>query len=171
MDFPNRRRNKIIGFAHPLHSWDVIALNSMDYLSQTEHGEDLLFISNFCKNHGWDNYIDFFSLLREGKTIVITDKHTNLVWVSSNFSKMTGYFLDEVKGMRPPELLHGEETSEELKTKIRERLQNRKRVKAEIVNYRKNGERYICLLDIRPVINFNGDVVNFLAIEHEKPIG
>lgn len=75
---------------------------------------------------------------------------------------MTGYPKSQAIN-RNPIFLQGEKTSEAVKLRIRNRIQQTKPFKAEIINYRKNGSIYNCEIRIFPLIGDNS--LHFLALE------
>jgi PAS domain S-box-containing protein len=96
--------------------------------------------------------------------IVITDLRQEIVWASDGFRKMTGYAPDYATG-RTPSFLQGPETSEATKALIREHLREQRAVSAVVVNYKQNGETYLCRVAIQPVRNLSREVTHFLALE------
>jgi PAS domain S-box-containing protein len=99
-------------------------------------------------------------------TIVVTCENQKIEWVSKGFSRMTGYDSEEALGQFP-KFLQGKETSIEAKIEIRNKIHLREKYSGKIVNYRKNGEKYLCKVDILPVFDKQNSLVNFIAFEHE----
>ena len=99
--------------------------------------------------------------------MVLTNATRKIEWVSQGFEEMMGYNQDEVLGKKPS-ILQGEETSSDEVSRIRGLLDDGKRVSSKLVNYRKNGERYICAVDILPIFNNKAELVHFLGIEYEE---
>lgn len=104
--------------------------------------------------------------LKTGFTFVLTDPARLILWTSNSFLSMTGYSNSEVVG-KTPKLLHGPETSPVIMQQIRDSLHRQKPVKAELVNYRKNGDKYVCQVEINPLYNGQGELTHFLAVEQE----
>jgi PAS domain S-box-containing protein len=98
--------------------------------------------------------------------IVVTDVQECIAWVSSGFTRMTGYTLPEVTG-RKPGLLQGEGTSPQTKSRIRMRVNSKKVYSGDILNYRKNGQPYYCHLRISPLYALTGELMHYIAIERE----
>lgn len=99
--------------------------------------------------------------------VIITDKTGRIEWVNNSFWWVTGYSLEEAKGKFPGELLQGPETNAETKARIREALKEKRSVTEEILNYKKNGMPYWLELSINPILDENGDVIFFIAIESD----
>jgi len=97
--------------------------------------------------------------------IVITDPNYKIEWANKGYEKLTGYSLDEIRGKQSGELLHGEDTSEESKLRIISRLKDGQSFSEEILNYKKNGEKYWVRMDITPIFNQRKEISNFIAIE------
>lgn len=99
-------------------------------------------------------------------TIVITCEKEKIEWVSKGFTRMTGYDSDEAIG-NSPKFLQGKDTSVETRTKIRSKLNVQEKFSGKVINYRKNGERYVCKVEILPVYDTQNALVNFVAFEQE----
>ena len=101
------------------------------------------------------------------QALVVTDLSKNIIWTNRGFFEMTGYSKQFAMGKRPT-FLQGKKTSKETKKEIRELLKKQKRFNKAIINYRKNGEEYICHIDVIPLFNEKREVTHFLAMESEK---
>ena len=103
--------------------------------------------------------------------IVITDAGLGpegviIRWVSPEFEKMTGYDASELIG-RKPSMLQGAKTSKAALSALRRAIRAGTVHRTILVNYRKNGEPYLCDIEIRPIFGEAGEVLCFLAIESE----
>jgi diguanylate cyclase (GGDEF)-like protein/PAS domain S-box-containing protein len=79
---------------------------------------------------------------------------------------MTGYSKNEVIG-RSPRFLQGPKTSREERRRIRNALQSRAAVCAELINYRKDGTEYWLEATIAPVLNQHGDTTHFVSVQRD----
>lgn len=105
-------------------------------------------------------------LYEEYDALVLTKADQNILWVNNGFSEMTGYSKNFAMGKRPS-FLQGTKTSLTVKREIREQLESKHSFSGSIINYRKNGETYLCQVRIVPIYGSNGEVINFLALERE----
>ncbi len=78
-----------------------------------------------------------------------------IVYVNPAFTRMTGYTSDEVVG-NTPRLLQGPKTSLETCARIREALRQWQPIRAELLNYRKDGSEFWVELSITPVADEQG---------------
>ncbi len=101
--------------------------------------------------------------------VIVTEANQQIVYVSHGFEKMTGYRPAETLG-KWPVFLQGPGTEAVAKTQIRKALLASERVNVQITNYRKNGELYVCTIDIIPMFDVDHQVVNYLALEKELPL-
>ena len=104
---------------------------------------------------------------RTSNTVVITDANGKIEWVNEGFTRTTGYELEEVKGKAPGSFLQGPETDPATRQLIRERISQRLPVSTEILNYHKNGGTYWISMEINPIFDKQGKLVNFIAIESD----
>ncbi|WP_103670720.1 PAS domain S-box protein [Pseudanabaena sp. BC1403] len=98
---------------------------------------------------------------------IVTNPQGQIEWVNHSFHKLTGYTLAEAIGKRPGDLLQGEKTSKETVDAIRYALAMKEPFSGEILNYSKEGRPYWLLLNINPVFDDDGKLLNFIAIENE----
>lgn len=99
--------------------------------------------------------------------VIITDRNGRIEWVNEGFTRISGYTLDEVRGRKPGEFLQGPETDPATVARIRQALDNGEAVKAEIVNYTKQGRPYWLALNISPVYDDQHNLIRFIAIESD----
>lgn len=99
--------------------------------------------------------------------VILTDPNQKIIWVNEDFTSITGYSLGEAIGRIPGKILQGPKTEPAVVARIRKALQLKVPLKEQLVNYRKNGEEYVCKLVIHPVFNRNNELINFIAFEVE----
>jgi len=97
--------------------------------------------------------------------VIVTDARRRIEWVNDAFTRTTGYTLDEVRGRRPGELLQFEDTDAATVARIRDALDARRPVHAEILNRAKSGQSYWLAIDIQPVLDARGELDGFIAIQ------
>lgn len=99
--------------------------------------------------------------------IVITDLNGAIQWVNPAFTTLTGYKAEEALGRNPRELIksgkHGREFYEQLWLTI---LAG-KVWRGQIINRRKDGTLYDEEQTITPVVNEEGQIINFIAIKED----
>lgn len=129
---------------------------------------DFTYLESFAQSKKWNfdlNKIKRFLQDRKN-TIVVTCEMEKIEWVNKGFTRMTGYAPEEALGQFP-RFLQGSGTAVESKRAIRGKINNEEKYSGTIVNYRKNGERYLCKVDILPIYDKSNSLVNFIAFEHE----
>lgn len=99
--------------------------------------------------------------------VVMTDVAGRTEWVNSEFTKVTGYSMIEAIGKKPGELLQGPETDPNHILEMKRLFQENEPVSLEILNYRKNGEKFWFYMDITPIFNDEGKVSQYFAIQYD----
>ncbi|MEB3337387.1 MAG: PAS domain S-box protein [Leptolyngbyaceae bacterium] len=89
-----------------------------------------------------------------------------ILYVNEAFTQMTGYSAEEAIG-QSPRLLQGAKTDPVQMQKIRTALQNWQPIKAELINYRKDGSEFWVELSIVPVTDASGYCTHWISIERE----
>lgn len=97
-------------------------------------------------------------------SVVITDTEGKTLWANQAFTRLTGYSLEEVLNRKPGQLLQGKETSPQSIQLLRDAEKNFSDIEIELVNYRKNGEKYWVRLKISAIVNAYGER-RFIAIQ------
>ena len=145
----------------PLVSWDFygVFLQSIN-----KHFSDLKELESMTASHNWIAEFDFEKELQQENVIVVTDSTLKIVFASHNLNKMTGYESTEVIG-KTPKFFQGQATSQETNDEIRKAIKSQKPFEKIIVNYRKSGETYDCLIKGFPVFNKKGQLSHFIAFE------
>lgn len=99
--------------------------------------------------------------------IVISDENGKIEWVNSAFEELTEYSIDEVIGKKPGDFLQGKDSSPRTIRKIREGIRKNISIKEEIINYTKSGKNYWLELNIDPVFDEKGELINYIAVEQD----
>jgi len=96
----------------------------------------------------------------------ITEPGPRIVFVNEAFERITGYLQAEVLG-KSPRFLQGPLTDRGELKRIRQALETRQRVRAQLVNYRKDGSMFWLEVDISPIYNEVGVCTHFVSIERD----
>ncbi|MCX6237899.1 MAG: PAS domain S-box protein [Bacteroidia bacterium] len=96
-------------------------------------------------------------------TVMITDKKGNIEYVNPEFTELTGYKTDEVKGKNPRFLQSGLQTREFYK-ELWNTILSGKSWYGELLNKKKNGDSYWESALISSIVNNQGDITFFVAV-------
>ncbi|MDJ0832193.1 MAG: diguanylate cyclase [Gammaproteobacteria bacterium] len=99
------------------------------------------------------------------EAIIITDASGRVIWVNQACETLTGYSLEEMKGLKPGALLQGPDTDAETARKLGQAVNSREPITVEILNYSKLGEPYWVMISIFPRFDDNAELQQFMAIE------
>ncbi|WP_373072551.1 EAL domain-containing protein [Sulfurimonas sp.] len=111
-----------------------------------------------------DDLISFKTAVENSyNSIVITDSHSNIIYVNDMAVKETGYSRDELIGQNPRILKSGDK-SESFYRKMHEHLDAGRKWEGEFVNRRKDGSQYYEKASIMPIVE-RGRITNYLAIK------
>ncbi|HBE21765.1 MAG TPA: PAS domain-containing protein [Cyanobacteria bacterium UBA11149] len=89
-----------------------------------------------------------------------------IVYVNQGFTRMTGYAVEEAIG-KTPRFLQGPKTDRAQADVIRDTLARWEPVRAELINYRKDGSEFWVELNIVPIVDDNGNYTHWMAIERD----
>ena len=145
----------------PLISWDLYGGFLQDLNNEFS---DLKELESLTAANNWISGFDFQKELQEENVILVTDSTLKIVFASHNLNKMTGYDSEEVMG-KTPKFFQGQATSRQTNNEIRRAIETRQPFEKVLVNYRKSGETYDCLIKGFPLFNKKGKLSHFIAFE------
>ena len=152
--------------------FNTLALKTTSVLSMSFHEE---FLGSVKKS--FDDFNRLNEILPKNNTqtnnlrealledvVIVSDTNLKIVFASNNLSKMNGYSESEVIG-NSPKMFHGEKTNKVISRQIREKIDQKLPFESEVINYKKNGKTYDCLIKSYPIFNKKGDLTHFIAFE------
>lgn len=104
-----------------------------------------------------------------GNAVVIVDAKKAdfpISYVNAQFETMTGYGRAEAIG-RNCRFLQGTDTDQPELGRLRQALQRKQSCHVSLRNYRKDGSPFQNELYISPVFDANGELTNFIGVQHE----
>lgn len=145
--------------------WLYLKINSATDSTSNKHYY-IGIIQDISLQKNKESEIKRLSLLAEKTTncVIYTDKNQRIIWVNDSVLKLTGYSREEIIG-NVPSMFQFEETNQETKKLIRSKLNNFESIRTEIINKGKNGNIYWIEIYIEPILNENGELDGFFAIE------
>ena len=142
----------------PIRSWDLPGNGIHQFISS-----DRQKLEAYHRQYKWKLNLTQ-ALEEEYDALILTNSRQEIVWANDGFTDMTGYSVHSIIGKKPG-MLHGPNTSEESKQRIRKKLEMQVPFKDVIINYKKNQEEYVCEIRVIPIFNHQQEVTHFLALE------
>ncbi|HEX2852463.1 MAG TPA: PAS domain S-box protein [Opitutaceae bacterium] len=106
--------------------------------------------------------------------VVLTDLDWKIEWVNESFTRFFGYTLEEAKGRKIAELLHGRETDAAVVAAMNEACVAGKPFRGELLKYTKRNQPRWVELDVQALRDGEGRVKGYMAlhldITHRKRI-
>lgn len=99
-------------------------------------------------------------------TIIMTDKNGNIEYANPAFEKISGYSLKEVIG-KNPRILKSGMTPDSVFKDMWKNITVGKDWAGELVNKRKDGTIYYEEARITPIIDKDGNIINYLGVKHD----
>ena len=106
------------------------------------------------------------AVAQSSSTIVITDTDGNITYVNEAFTKATGYSLNEVLGQNP-RVLKSEYQSQEFYKELWDTIVSGNTWRGEFLNKKKNGLLFWERTTISPVLNKQGEIINYVAVKED----
>ncbi len=99
-------------------------------------------------------------------SIVITDKKGRIEYVNPGFTAVTGYTADEAIG-KNPKILKAGNLPKSFYKNLWDTILAGRVWKGDFINRKKNGEIYWESASIAPIMNEDGDIINFVAVKED----
>jgi two-component system sporulation sensor kinase A len=106
------------------------------------------------------------AVIHAGDAIIMTDLGANIFYVNPSFAALTGYSAEEAIG-RTPSLWKSGETSANIYKGMWASVLAGHAWSGEIVNKKKNGEKYVAQMVISPIRNKDGVIVSLLGVQRD----
>ncbi|TVR48417.1 MAG: PAS domain S-box protein [Puniceicoccaceae bacterium] len=100
------------------------------------------------------------------KAAPLDEPGPEIVFVNEAFERLTGYAAAEAFG-QTPRMLQGPESDSGAKRRMREALAAGRPVREEIINYAKDGQKYLLEINLHPVRDQEGTITHFIAVERD----
>lgn len=98
--------------------------------------------------------------------VIIVNANGGIEWVNPAFTHVSGYVLEEVRGKNPADFLQGEGSDPEIRKFIRQQFEKGEKFKdVEILNYTKTKKTYWVSLEMHPIHDSNGKILQFVCVE------
>ncbi len=98
--------------------------------------------------------------------MIISDKHGDIKYVNESFETVSGYSLDEIRDKNPRFLSSGI-IPKSVFRHMWETLMSGNTWRGELCNKKKSGEKYWILSSITPIVNDEGQIHHFIAVEED----
>jgi len=97
--------------------------------------------------------------------VIFTDPQGLVTWCNNSAVHMTGYSLEEMRGRKPGDLFQGADSDPKIVSHMAQRLAVGEGFQVEIINYTKAGEPYWLNLACSPVLDSEGCVEGYIALQ------
>jgi PAS domain S-box-containing protein len=106
------------------------------------------------------------AIAQVGESIVMTDLDARIVYVNPAFERLTGYTREEALGQNPRVLNSGRQ-SREFYAQLWDSLKAGESWTGRFVNRAKNGRLFTEEATISPVVNREGETINYVAVKRD----
>lgn len=168
---PLHRNGVVIGTFN-LYAGEVNAFDEMSQKLLIEMTSDMDFaLKNFDREAANKKAevslsIQAQAMEQSSNIIIITDFKGNISYVNGAFVKTTGYTAEEAIGKNPRFLKSGK-TSPNAHDEMWLSITKGSSWQGEFINKRKDGTEYIYFISVSPVMDINGRITHYIAIEED----
>jgi len=150
--------------AHSYLCWDIVMEGTA---RRKEFAKDIMALQKLMETNGWHTLMERSvdnCIIWENKTIIVTSPALKIILATKNIYQMNGYQPHEVIG-KHPKMFQGEETCIASRKQIKKAIEKQINFDCSIINYRKDGKKYTCHIEGFPILNKQGKLVNYVALE------
>jgi PAS domain S-box-containing protein len=104
---------------------------------------------------------------RTSNIVLITDARRRIEWANDEFTRVTGYTLDEARGRPPGALVQFERTDPATIARMREALDTHGAFRGEILNRARDGREYWVDVDIQALRGPDGSITGYMSVESD----
>ena len=104
---------------------------------------------------------------RTDNAVLVTDAKGSIEWTNDAFVRLTGFSLSDVQRSSPLGLFRCAEADGEQLARLERAFTDGRRMREELVGVTKSGRRYWCTLDVEPIRDEQGKLVQFCAIQRD----
>lgn len=154
------------------HSGVFIKILSLsDILADIEHSyvqliEEILEHNKVAAENDGYTQLLASAMQQTAGMMIISDQHGDIKYVNESFEIVSGYKLEEIKDKNPRFLSSGI-IPKSVFRHMWETLMSGKTWKGELCNKKKSGDKYWVLSSITPIVNDEGVIHHFIAVEED----
>jgi len=100
-------------------------------------------------------------------SVILTDTSSKILWVNSQFSRITGYSLHEALGRQINTLLDGQHTDGKTSAKFIAARKQCLPFQGTILNHRKDGSTVWMAVSQTPVFDDHGQLIMYISVERD----
>jgi PAS domain S-box-containing protein len=102
---------------------------------------------------------------RTSNAVIVADLQGRIEWVNEGFTRLTGWRLNEIIGLRPGDFLQGPDTDPTTRLEMSSALKSLQPFDCEVLNYAKDGRQYWVQVETRVVYDEDGTPSGFVGLE------
>lgn len=130
-----------------------IVVNSRDITEKKKNDEQLRHLALLAK--------------QTINSVIITDSAEKIIWVNDAFTNMYEYTLEEVSDKKMLQILSGKDTLAETVNHIESCIEQKRVVDTELFLYSKSGIKRCIQIQVQPVYDHSGKLVNYFSLHHD----
>lgn len=125
-----------------------------------------VFVTDITEKRKEEEQIRRLSLIatETNNAVCFAAPDSRITWINDAFTRMTGYTAEEAIGKKTSELLSGPDTVETTIQFLQEQFSTGESFQVEVINYRKNGEKFWSELYGQPLFDSNGKLEQYFCI-------
>lgn len=112
-------------------------------------------------------HVQSMALDAAANAIVITDPDGYIEWANKAFTELSGYTLDEARGLRPGDVVQSGHQDDEFYQALWDTILSGKVWQGRVINRRKDGQLRSEEMTITPVRDRSGNIINFIAVKQD----
>ena len=89
-----------------------------------------------------------------------------IVYINKAFTQMTGYSFEDLED-KTPRVLQGKESNRSIGETLKDKMRNGESFSFQTVNYKKDGTKYDVKINIFPIKDSDGNIINYASVQED----
>ncbi|MBL0340977.1 MAG: PAS domain-containing protein [Bacteroidetes bacterium] len=99
--------------------------------------------------------------------VIISDHNAVITWVNDGFTRLTGYFPNEVIGKKNDDFLYGAPTDFSVVQNMNAVLKLKKTFVGELELIHKNGQKFWSQISVTPILDSDNEVIEYVSLQDD----
>jgi len=140
-------------------------------ITEIENYKEILKNKLSDTNHSLEESINHTTQYEEAinkfTAILKTDTNNNITYINREFSKLSGYTLEELKGVNCKDIRHENHRISGDCKRLKATLEKNQHISITFTNIAKDGSLYFVETIAYPITNLDGEVIEYLQLMHD----
>jgi PAS domain S-box-containing protein len=103
-----------------------------------------------------------------GAALMLVDRDFRIQWVNPEFTRLSGYALDDIRGQTPAQVLHSPHTDATALHEMRQALSQGQRAHLDVLHRHRQGHEFWVRAVVQPVLDEAGQWQHYISVHQDE---